>query len=231
MVFLLSAATAFAIVVHPTSLAPGDQYRLAFVTSTGRDATSSNIDDYNSFVTTVAELVPELSALGTTWKAIASTEFVDAVANTDTVPLSQGGSLGVPIFLLNDTKLVDSNDDLWVLYPGGMLDTPLNVNESGSFVVSAFVWTGTQAHGRAAIGHLGYGSGTGAMVGSTADLDHDWIYAAQRSPLTDSYLFYALSDTLIVPDPIPEPSTLVLFGLGFLGLVGYVYRRKRRFSD
>ncbi len=30
---------------------------------------------------------------------------------------------------------------------------------------------------------------------------------------------------------IPEPNTLVLFGLGFLGLVGYVYRRKRRLSD
>jgi hypothetical protein len=32
-------------------------------------------------------------------------------------------------------------------------------------------------------------------------------------------------------DPIPEPSTLVLFGVGFLGLVGYVVRRKRRLSD
>ncbi|MBC8427654.1 PEP-CTERM sorting domain-containing protein [bacterium] len=44
---------------------------------------------------------------------------------------------------------------------------------------------------------------------------------------------YALSDTLTVPtsEPIPEPSTLVLFGLGFLGILGYVYRRKRRLSD
>jgi hypothetical protein len=31
--------------------------------------------------------------------------------------------------------------------------------------------------------------------------------------------------------PIPEPSTLVLFALGCLGLVGYVVRQKRRLSE
>jgi hypothetical protein len=35
-------------------------------------------------------------------------------------------------------------------------------------------------------------------------------------------------DVLVTTEPIPEPSTLFLFGVGFLGLVGYVYRRKRR---
>ncbi|MBC8235915.1 PEP-CTERM sorting domain-containing protein [bacterium] len=29
-------------------------------------------------------------------------------------------------------------------------------------------------------------------------------------------------------EPIPEPSTLVLFGLGFLGVLGYGLHRKRR---
>lgn len=50
----------------PTGLAPGDNYRLAFVTSTTRDATSSAIADYNDFVTAAALAVPELAALGTT---------------------------------------------------------------------------------------------------------------------------------------------------------------------
>ena len=31
--------------------------------------------------------------------------------------------------------------------------------------------------------------------------------------------------------PIPEPSTIVLFGVGFLGILGYVYHRKRSSSN
>ncbi len=46
-----SAAQA-ALVVVPPGLNPGDQYRLVFVTDGTRDATSTNINDYNNFVTT-----------------------------------------------------------------------------------------------------------------------------------------------------------------------------------
>jgi len=95
----------------PTSLSPGDSYRLAFVTSTTRDATSSDIGVYNTFVTGVANTVPELVALGTTWKPIGSIATVDARDNTGTNP---GVSTGVPIFLLNDTKIADDNAELWV---------------------------------------------------------------------------------------------------------------------
>ena len=54
----------------PTSLNPGDTYRLAFETSTTTDATSTSIADYNTFVTGVATGVGELNDLGTTWTAI-----------------------------------------------------------------------------------------------------------------------------------------------------------------
>jgi hypothetical protein len=45
-----SAAQA-ALVVVPPGLNPGDQYRLVFVTAGTRNATSSDINDYNTFVT------------------------------------------------------------------------------------------------------------------------------------------------------------------------------------
>ena len=42
------------IVTLPTGLNPGDQYRLVFLTSTERNATSSDIAVYNAFVTAAA---------------------------------------------------------------------------------------------------------------------------------------------------------------------------------
>ena len=103
------ASSAVPITV-PTELNPGDQYRLAFVTSTTRDATDTDITLYNAFVSGVANGVTELAALGTTWKMIGSTSSIDARDNTDSNP---GVSVGVPLFNLADELLADDNADLW----------------------------------------------------------------------------------------------------------------------
>jgi hypothetical protein len=92
-VLSLSSAQASPITA-PTGLNDGDTYRVAFVTSTTRDALSQNIADYNAFVTAVANTQAELFDLGTTWTAITSTSTVGARDNTNTVP---GGSVGIPI--------------------------------------------------------------------------------------------------------------------------------------
>ena len=76
-------------IVLPT-LPPGTQYRLAFVTSATRDATSANIADYNTFVSTFANNQPILAAFGTTWSVIGSTPTVSARANTMTDPTPAG---------------------------------------------------------------------------------------------------------------------------------------------
>jgi len=106
----------------PTSLGPGDTYRLAFVTSTASNSTSTDVADYNAFVTGVANSVPELAALATTWTAIGSTATVDARDNTGTNP---GAGTGVEIYLLNNTLLASNNLDLW----DGSVANSLNVNE------------------------------------------------------------------------------------------------------
>ena len=95
-----SAAQA-ALVVVPADLAPGAQYRLVFVTDGTRDATSSDINDYNTFVTNQVTGSPLATALTTagfnlgtiTWKAIGSTSATSAKVNTST----DGSQPDVPI--------------------------------------------------------------------------------------------------------------------------------------
>lgn len=216
------------VVTVPPGLVPGAQYRLAFVTSTMRNPQSTDIADYNTFVITAANAVPELSALGTTWRAIASTPTVDARDNTDTNPTSNG--TGVPIFRLDGIKIADDNADLW----DGSLDATLNVDELGnpSF---ANVWTGTRSDGvKAPIvsgggGPLGTGSapardgGPGPRIGLPNHTEYRWIFAGVVS--YNSYLpLYGLSGTLVAP--VPLPAALPLFASALAALAGLGRRRR-----
>jgi hypothetical protein len=157
-----SAAQA-ALVVVPPYLAPGAQYRLVFVTDGTRDATSFDINDYNTFVTTQARggtpaidtaLDLALNAAGfnpntITWKAIASTQTggsstgVDARDNTGTNP----SSTGVSIYLIDGTPVANNNTDLW----DGSILRPINVTQSGATTPTAVVLTGSNASGMVAL--------------------------------------------------------------------------------
>ena len=200
---LLPCSQALAdIITLPTSLSPGQQYRLAFVTSGGRNAHSNLISDYDSFVSDAANAVPQLQALGTTWNAIASTQFTDARVTTNTVPSTvQGGSAGVPIFLLNDSLLASSNDDLW----DGSVNTAFNWTELGT-VRSGDVWTGTTFDGLREVG-LGNVNISIATVGRTSEINSAWVNH-HRDAKAHSRAIYAISGTLIAG--VPEPSSTIL---------------------
>jgi hypothetical protein len=209
------AASAAPITV-PTGLNPGDQYRLAFVTSTTRDATSSNIADYNAFVTTAANSVPELAALGTTWKAIGSTPSVAARDNTGTNP---GISLGVPIYTRQNTIIATSNADLW----DGLLLNPIDYDQTGSFnYFASFVYTGSTTAGlpRNSL-ELGNTIDVRSGLGSAFFSDQNWI---TDDRIQKDYLepFYAISDVVTVP----EPSAMVLACLAAAGLAVVSLRRR-----
>lgn len=193
-------------VTVPTGLNAGDQYRLAFVTSTARDGTSSDIADYNAFVDAIGDTV-----IVSDWKAIASTSAVSAISNTNT-PIATGG---IPIYLLNDTKLVDDYADLW----DGTLDIPLNINEFAG-IQSAVVWTGTDTNGSgASLAQLGTAN---PIVGNSTLANASWVNFGTRG-FTNNQELYGLSSILVVAIPAPGPLGLLAFGL-----VGLAFTRRKR---
>ncbi len=85
------AGTAMAQVILPT-LPPGSQFQILFVTSDGTTAISSNIADYDNFVTQEANQSPPLASLGATWTAVATvasspTYYASQASSTTNVPL------------------------------------------------------------------------------------------------------------------------------------------------
>lgn len=176
-----------------------------------RDATSTNIADYNNFVTAVANDVPELALLGTTWTVIGSTATVDARDNTGT---NLNVATGAPIYLLNDTKLADSNSDLW----DGTIDTAFEVNEFGNTVATVNMWTGTSPDGTE---NVGFALGTVSAIYGNSSITTGWILQGQAATSAARPL-YAISGNLIAP--IPIPAALWLFGSA-IGLLGWMRRK------
>ncbi len=201
----------------PTDLNPGDQYRLAFVTSTITNPFSSDIETYNSYVTGRANTVPELVALGTTWKVIGSTAATDARDNTHTNPFLDG--VGVPIYMLDDSRLADNNADLW----DAALDQHFRVTESGAIIgtINA-VYTGTSTTGE---GSTVLGSSTPRIGRADVFNSSGWISYTNANPANKLPL-YALSNVITV---VPEPSTGLLLATGLLGLG--IHRRRAPRSD
>ena len=161
-------------------------------------------------------MVPELAALAQDWKAIASTNAVNAITNTSTDP-SPPGDTGVPIYVLNTAilvRLADHYDDLW----DGSVGVPLQRTETGNFNPPPNIaWTGTATDGTTsnALGTFfprrgfTFTSGAGWVSG-----DQGFVTQGEQ------YHIYGISGLLTVP----EPSIALLLGLGVAALA---VRRRR----
>ena len=203
-------------VVVPVGLTAGDQYYLAFVTAGTRDATSSNIADYNQFVQSQAALNPALTGtnMGVQWLAVASTQVGTQGTNAED---NLGLDPRFPIYLLDGTTLVEQHaSDLWVIGP----QIPIDEDQYANLVPSAgpgeFVWTGTTNQGETAFPNQ-LGSAMPAFGwtprGPEYWVDTDSMTSAAQLPM------YAVSQLLTVPTSTPEPSSLALAAFGFAGFL------------
>ena len=126
--------------LRPSGVNAGDKFRLLFVTIGERDATSTDIADYNSFVQSAAAAGhAAIRGYSAGFRALASTESVDARDNTATT------GTGVPIYWLNSSILADDNADL---YDGSWANESQRTNERGTTSSDAVVWSGSTDDGR-----------------------------------------------------------------------------------
>ena len=221
-VIALSSTQLAADVILPAGLAPGSKYEIAFVTADSVPATSTDINYYNSFVTTEAGQDSILSSLRVTWNAIGSTDAVNANVNAP-----NNGS--IPVYNTNGQLVADSSDPL---YSGQGIYNSIDYQQDGSISQNFYVWTGSDVHGdlcpitnNSWTNVLGLGDPLveeGVIPpypGNTA-----WLFSGGCS-VGSTYPLYALSSPITVPTP--EPSTLTLLTAGALGLLGYGWRQRR----
>ena len=219
-VSLLAVSTASAVITAvPTGLSAGDSYRLVVITYGKTNATSSDINYYNTFVNDdiAANGVEGIKDI-TGWTAIVSTS-IDARDNTST---NNTLETGVPIYNLNDEILASNYGDFW----DGSLDVEIGYASTGIYWDDYLfpdngdeAWTGTDPDGTVGGGGLGVSFGQSGNGGSSGS---EWI-AANAIGNTVLSKLYAISPLLTVP-PVPEPSSTALLGLGGLALM---LRRRR----
>lgn len=199
------------LILQPAGLNPGDQYRLVFTTSTTLNATSTDINVYNNHVNSAANAPGALtSGWGLTWSALASTQTADAISNTGTYK----GTLGIPIYLVEGTKVADSYADFWDL----SLEAPMNRTELDTLPPGgslARVWTGTSGTG-STNGNIALGTDT-PFYGRWTGTFNDAFGLGERS-FTSSYALYGISNVLTATSAVPEPNAffcLSLAGISF----------------
>ena len=96
----------------PSGLSHGDEFRLLFVSSTGRNASSDSIATYNTWIQNRAAAGhTDIQDYSSTFTAVGSTAAVDARDNTHTTYTSS--DKGVPIYWLNGNKVADHYEDFY----------------------------------------------------------------------------------------------------------------------
>ena len=177
----------------PEGLEPGDSFRLLFVTSMTRAASSAEIGDYNAHVQAAAGKRSELAGFSGEFRALISTATVDARDNTGTT------GTGVAVYWLGGAKVADDYADLY----DRSWDSAAARTEAGAGY-SGLVWTGgNKMGGKSGLRHAG-----AAEVRLGDVRDPNGLTLPLSSPnagaSSDAYPLYALSPVFTVAEPESE---------------------------
>ena len=151
--------------LKPTAVTAGTQFRLLFLSSTMRNASSTDIADYNTFVQGLAAAGhTDIQDYSAGFRAVGCTADTDARDNTSTTYTST--DKGVPIYWLNGAKAADEYEDF---YDGSWDDEANDKNESGTdgpdtFFAANWPFTGCDHDGTEAFTSSNTSHALGALL-------------------------------------------------------------------
>jgi hypothetical protein len=217
LLLVLSPATTKAD-LWDVPVAPGETFRWVFVTSVTTDATSSDIIHYNDFVNSLADVAtPITGVLGKStiadieWKAIVSTDEVDAIDNI-------GPSTSI-IYTPTGGLIANGITDM---FDGGLAG-PINITETGASPPQSSIWSGTNEAGTRLSG-LTMGSEP-VMTGIIDVYTVRWWINSFPLSAPTSLPIYAMSEDLTV---VPVPGALILGATGLLSSTLGLKRLRRK---
>ena len=229
----------------PTGLNVGDQFRFIFVTpSPVTDATSSDITHYNNLVNTYAGGF-SYNGITLTASAIVSTTTVGAVPGVDAI--TNVGVDNVAVYMAGGSEVAtsDANAAGGLFYADTLMNQPVQ-DLSGTSHTTGYVWTGSSGNGVEYYTNVGtseapvykyWGAGSSVTypgfdnhveVGDLSSTSgYTWLslgYTTGLQDKTQSFQLYGISQVFTV---VPEPSSLMISGLGIL-MVGLAQRNRKR---
>ncbi len=207
------------LIPSDTEIVPGDTFRLLFVTSSKRDATSSDIGEYNTHVQNAANNAQAQGAIkqfSGGFMVVGCTTAVTARANTD----SEAGDLDAPIYWLNGVKAADDYADFY----DGNWDNQVEASireETGAQPSSApDVFTGCGDNGTSGSMPLGTSGtvGTGSPIAQASPLEENFGPPTIERPL------YAMSPVFKVEEVIDPNERFDLSILDDNSPAGFLFR-------
>ncbi len=182
---------------------PGEKFRLLFVTTQNVDTRETGISHYNDFVAGRANRNNALKPFKDEFRAVVSTETVDARDNTGTrytgdktSATTDDSDLGVPIYWLGGVKVADEYRDFY----DGSWSSKASKNESGADHPAGGHMTGSNADGTKHATNFA-GATDSVQFGSLFPDASPLSQGSLSRTLGASFTVYALSPVITVQPP------------------------------